>query len=129
MTFIHTRTCTFLKFKISLRLRLNARFLVKLAPGDCQLSYSLKVVDKGRDLTQSYDKNIYHKTRDNTNTPPKLSVTQRLRTDFGRYSINYCHPTSVVKPVYGNPTVPLAKKPCNQKDTLFFLIVNNYPYR
>ena len=42
--------------------------------------------EKGRDLTQSYDKNSFiHKNlkqqRDNTKTQPK--TLQRLRTDFG----------------------------------------------
>ena len=45
--------------------------------------------EKGRDLTQSYDKNPYtteksKKQRDNTKTPPQTSITQRLRTDLGR---------------------------------------------
>ena len=44
---------------------------------------------KGRDLTQSYDKSPYtdrkiKKQRDNTKTPPKTSITQRLQTDLGR---------------------------------------------
>ena len=47
------------------------------------------VRERGIDLTQSYDKNTYtHKTpkkkRDNIQTPPKTSITQRLRTDLGR---------------------------------------------
>ena len=46
--------------------------------------------EKGKDLTQSYDKSPYtdkkksKKQRDNTKTPPKTSITQRLRTDLGR---------------------------------------------
>ena len=45
--------------------------------------------EKGRDLTQSYDKSPYtdrksKKQRDNTKTPPTTSITQRLQTDLGR---------------------------------------------
>ena len=41
---------------------------------------------------------------DNTKTPPKTSITQRLRTYLGRSGGNDSHPTGVVKL-------------CNQKDT------------
>ena len=57
--------------------------------------------------------------RDKTKTPPKISITQRLRTDLGR-SVGVTivnHPTVVVKPVYGIPTFLLTAKACNQKDT------------
>ena len=45
--------------------------------------------EKGRDLTQSYDKSPTpteksKKQRDNTKTPPKTSIIQRLQTDLGR---------------------------------------------
>ena len=57
----------------------------------CGLAASIPNVlwEKVRDLTQFYEKNPYtnkkHKTqRDNTQTPTKTSITQRLRTDFGR---------------------------------------------
>ena len=46
--------------------------------------------EKGRDLTQSCDKNPYtlrtnpKKQRDNIKTPPKTLITQLLRTDLGR---------------------------------------------
>ena len=45
--------------------------------------------EKERDLTQSYDKNLYthgkiKKQRDNSKTQPKFSITQRLRTNLGR---------------------------------------------
>ena len=46
------------------------------------------------------------KTKDNTQTPPKTSITQRLRTDLGRSVGVTSHPTGVVKPVYGYPTFP-----------------------
>ena len=45
--------------------------------------------EKGRDLTQSYDKSpstnrkIKKKQRGNSKTPTKNSITQRLRTDLG----------------------------------------------
>ena len=47
------------------------------------------------------------KPKDNTQTPPKTSITQRLRTDLGRSVGVTSHPTGVVKPVYGYPTFPL----------------------
>ena len=42
--------------------------------------------EKGIDLTQYYDKSPYiqsKKQRDNTKTPPKTSIAQRLQTDVG----------------------------------------------
>ena len=69
--------------------------------------------EKGRDLTQSYDKNpIPVETSkgqsDNTNNATKkfdyTAIADRLRTV--RWS-NNCHPTGVVKLVYGYPTLPL----------------------
>ena len=50
---------------------------------------STGVREKGWDLTQSYDKSPYthrkpKKKSDNTQTSPKTSITQRLRTDLGR---------------------------------------------
>ena len=45
------------------------------------------------------------KQRDNTKTPPKPSITQRLRTDLGRsVGVTIAKPNGVVKPVYGIPT-------------------------
>ena len=54
-----------------------------------RVGWGKNVEKKGRDLTQSYDKSPYadrkSKTqRENTKTPPKTSITQRLRTDLGR---------------------------------------------
>ena len=44
------------------------------------------------------------KQRNNTKTPPKTSITQRLRTDLGTVSLsNDSHPTDVVKPVLEDP--------------------------
>ena len=48
-----------------------------------------QVREKGRDLTQSCDKNPYtheqfNKQHDNIKTPPKTLITQLLRTDLGR---------------------------------------------
>ena len=40
-----------------------------------------------------------------TQTPPKTSITQRLRTDLGRSVGVTSNPTGVVKPVYGIPTL------------------------
>ena len=45
-----------------------------------------------------------------TQTPPKTSITQRLRTDLGRSVGVTSNPTGVVKPVYGIPTFPLTAK-------------------
>ena len=45
-----------------------------------------------------------------TQTPPKTSITQRLRTDLGRSVGVTSNPTGVVKPVYGIPTFPLTVK-------------------
>ena len=48
---------------------------------------------------------------ENTKTPPKTSITQRLRTDLGRsVGITIVNPTGVVEPVYGIPTFPLTAK-------------------
>ena len=69
------------------------------------------------------------KPTDNTFTPPKTSITQRLRTDPGR-------PTgaaTAIKPVWPNRctgTKPshLPQKPCNQKDT-HLKICKKYDWR
>ena len=45
-----------------------------------------------------------------TQTPPKTSITQRLRTDLGRSVGVTSNPTGVVRPVYGIPTFPLTAK-------------------
>ena len=45
-----------------------------------------------------------------TQTPPKTSITQQLRTDLGRSVGVTSNPTGVVKPVYGIPTFPLTAK-------------------
>ena len=42
--------------------------------------------EKGRDLTQSYDKSLYTHRKNNVGTqktPTKTTITQRLRADFG----------------------------------------------
>ena len=62
----------------------------------------------------------FKKQRENTKTPPKTSIKQRLRTDLGLpvgVTIatqlswgNDNHPTGVVKPVYGIQTFRLATK-------------------
>ena len=68
--------------------------------------------EKEGDLTQSYDKNPYTNRKfetkgQHTQTPPKTSITQQLRTDLGRSVGVTSNPTGVVKPVYGIPTFPL----------------------
>ena len=45
-----------------------------------------------------------------TQTPPKTSITQRLRTDLGRPVGVTSNPTGVVKPVYGIPTFELQEE-------------------
>ena len=45
-----------------------------------------------------------------TQTPPKSSITQQLRTDLGRSVGVTSNPNGVVKPVYGIPTFPLTAK-------------------
>ena len=50
-----------------------------------------------------------------TQTPPKTSITQRLRTDLGRSVGVTSNPTGVVKPVYGIPTFPLTAKAVQSK--------------
>ena len=66
--------------------------------------------EKEGDLTQSYDKTPYtnrkfeNQRTTHTQTPPKTSITQRLRTDLGRSVGVTSNPTGVVKPVYGIPT-------------------------
>ena len=62
--------------------------LNKANTSDKETSF-LDLREKGRDLTQSYDNSPYtdrksKSQRDNTKTPPKPSITQRMRTDLGR---------------------------------------------
>ena len=72
--------------------------------------------EKGRDLTQSYDKSPYtdrkiqkakwqHKNA--TKYFDYTTIADRLRTVSWD---NDSHPTDVVKPVYGIPTFPLTAK-------------------
>ena len=59
------------------------------------------------------------KQRENTKTPPKTPMTQRLRTDLGRsVGVTIATQTGVVKPVYGIPTL---KCPLNT-DTVPFCL-------
>ena len=55
------------------------------------------------------------KPKDNAQTPPKTSITQRLRTDLGRSVGVTSHPTGVVKPINGYPTFPLTAKAVQSK--------------
>ena len=82
----------------------------------------IHVREKGRVLTQSYDKSLYtdrkikkKKKCDNTKTPPKTSITQRLRTDLG-WSVWVTIATQLVL-LYrftGSQPSHLPPKPCNQ---------------
>ena len=71
------------------------------------------IIEKGRDLTQSCDKNPYiHRTiqkatwqhKNATKNFDYTTIADRLRTVSWS---NSSHPTGVVKPVYGRPTFPL----------------------
>ena len=71
--------------------------------------------EKGRDLTQSYDKCTYTNRKiqkaswQHTKTPPKTSITQQLQTDLGRsVGVTADNPAGFVKPVYVHTTFPLA---------------------
>ena len=78
--------------------------------------WALSTSEKGRDLTQSYDKSPYTdrtiqkatwKYKDDTKNFDYITIADRLRTvSLGSDS----HPTGVVKPVYGIPTFPLTAK-------------------
>ena len=79
------------------------------------MGFQSSVREKGRDLTQSYDKRPYtdrksKKQRDNTKRHQNFDYTMiadRLRTaSWG----NDGYPTGVVKPVDGIPTFPLTAK-------------------
>ena len=62
-----------------------------ITPSRCQIWSFVVEREKGRDLTQSYDKSPYTnrnvkraKWHTNTNNATKSSIKQRLRTDLGR---------------------------------------------
>ena len=79
------------------------------------INYIEQVREKEGDLNQSYDKTPYtnrkfYNPKDNTQTPPQNSITQRLRTDLGRSVGVTSDQTGVVKPVYGYQTFPLTAK-------------------
>ena len=69
--------------------------------------------EKGRDVTQAYDKSIYtHREstqdRDNTKNVTKTSIIQPLRTDLVRsVGVTAVNPTGVVKSVYERSAFPL----------------------
>ena len=73
--------------------------------------------EKGRDLTQSYDKHP-KKQHDNTQTPPKTSITKRLQTNLGR-SVGVTTATQLVKAVYRIPTFPLTTRAVSSKGHTF----------
>ena len=89
------------------------------------LQYYDSIREKGRDLTQSYDKSPYNirkiqKATWQHKNATKTSITQRLRTDLGR-SVwgNDSHRTVVVKPVYWIQTFPLTTKAVKSKGHTF----------
>ena len=91
----------------------------------CLEKLSISIVKrKGRYLTQSYDKSPYthrkiQKQSDNTKTPPKTTIADRLRTVSWS---DDSHPTGVIKLVYETPT-PSNHKSCVIKRTNFICIV------
>ena len=70
--------------------------------------------EKGRDLTQSYDKSPYTDRKlqkASWKTPPKSSITQRVRTDLGRsVGLTAVNQTGVVKPGLRALTPPTHRK-------------------
>ena len=68
---------------------------------------------KGRDLTQSYDKSPYTKRNVKTNNAIKSSITQRLRTDLGR-PVGVTTATQLVCLTVLHSHSP--HQPCNQND-------------
>ena len=89
------------------------------------------VREKGRDLTQFYDKSPIHSNKNpkrnvtTQNTPPKPSITQRLRTDLG-WSVRV---TTITLLVWLN--LPTSHNNRVIKSTHFYKkkIANNPPYR
>ena len=68
------------------------------------------------------------KPKDNTQTPPKTSITQRLQTNLGRSVGVTSHPTGVVKPVYGYPILNKETKRNNTFQHIpLFLMLHVYP--
>ena len=89
--------------------------------------------EKGRDLTQSYDKSPYthrnsKKQSDNTKTPPNTYTTIEDRLRMVIFS-NDSHSTGVVKPVLWDPRLPTYRKRCVIKRTCIYKCVNNPPYK
>ena len=81
--------------------------------------------EKGRNLTQSYDKNPYtHINNPKNNVTTKnatknsncTTIADRLRT-VNRSNDSY--PTGVFKPIYGIPTFPLISKAVQSKGHIF----------
>ena len=78
----------------------------------------LSAREKGRYLTQSYDKipctsrNV-KRTKQRNKKFDYTAIADRLMTVSGS---NYGHPTGLVNRLTG-PTFPLPQQPCNQKDT------------
>ena len=84
---------------------------------DIQKDYGIvELREKGRDLTQSYDKSPYTDRELQKATWQHINATKNLDyttiADWLRTVSwsNASHPTGVVKPVYGIPTFPLTTK-------------------
>ena len=61
-------------------------------------------------MTNPLHQQKIRKPKDNTPTPQKASITQRMQTDLGRSLGVTSHPTGALKPVYGYPTFPITAK-------------------
>ena len=91
--------------------------------------------EKGRDLTQSYDKspytdsNIKKATWKHKKTPPNTSITQRLRTDLG-WSVGVTIATQLVwlNRLTRDPNLPAYRKTRVIKMTHIKKFVNNPSY-
>ena len=112
------KTCSIqtssLDFHVKFLLCESKMFWVHHLPMNVERYSYLDVWEKGRDLTQSYDKSPYTTEmskghNDNTNNATKKfdyrAVADRLRTNSWS---NYGHPTGVINPVYG-PNLPIPR--------------------
>ena len=98
---------------------------------NCDKNTSLLREKKRRNLTHYMTKALIptemsNGQSDNIKTPPKSSITQRLRTDFGR-SIAVTTANQLVW-LTGIPTQPShsPQQPCNQKETHLFNDFDNW---
>ena len=91
--------------------------------------------EKGKVLTQSMTnaptptEKKTQKKRDNTETKPKTSITQRLRTDLGRsIGVTIAIRIMCLIRLTVSPTFPLTEKVVLSKGHTLKKIVNNPPY-